>query len=61
MLTGTANNNIIIKNFNDAFHIIICSGDYAVFYYCICTREDEDEDQKWDGWMTSPQTWERWE
>jgi hypothetical protein len=23
-------------------------------------RQDEEEDQNWDGWMTCPWTWERW-
>jgi len=26
-----------------------------------CMQQDEKEDQKWDGWMTCPRTWERWE
>ena len=26
-----------------------------------CMQQDEEEDQKWDGWMTCPRTWERWE
>jgi len=25
-----------------------------------CIQQDEEEDQKWDGWMTCPWTWERW-
>jgi hypothetical protein len=26
-----------------------------------CMQQDEKEDQKWDGWMTCPRIWERWE
>jgi len=26
-----------------------------------CMQQDKEEDKKWDGWMTCPRTWERWE